>query len=247
VSSKLPSGFKNREEYNKYMRGYNREYRKRKKAERAARLKELQFLRREKRRWFEAAEDFLDYAVRLHPTASLSELEELAAAVEESGWRPHKEPEAGAVMDAKSLKAESQRVLKAATRLFEARRSRGEAISETDSILLKVIGDCRRRLGIDEPFSFSGGARGSLFTVPNRFLFPRDKKPEVDADSGFTVPNRYLFRRDKKPEVSADSGVITPNKFLFKREKVKPLGKDSKFTVPNKFLFGRKRETDNKG
>jgi len=31
LSSELPSGFKNREEYNKYMREYLREYRKRKK------------------------------------------------------------------------------------------------------------------------------------------------------------------------------------------------------------------------
>jgi len=29
----IPSGFKNREEYNEYMRKYNREYRKRKKEE----------------------------------------------------------------------------------------------------------------------------------------------------------------------------------------------------------------------
>jgi len=33
LSSELPSGFKNREEYNEYMRKYNREYRERKKEE----------------------------------------------------------------------------------------------------------------------------------------------------------------------------------------------------------------------
>jgi len=46
LSSELPSGFKNREEYNEYMRKYNREYRERKKEKRKLLVLQSEFFDR---------------------------------------------------------------------------------------------------------------------------------------------------------------------------------------------------------
>lgn len=210
MSSKLPSGFKNREEYNEYMKRYKRKYRVRKRAERADRLKELDSLRKEKAEWLAGAENVLDYAIRLLPRGTLKEWEQVAEELEAEGWTPTVKPQVDsgdrklAVDEPKKVSVEdvSRSLLRTMTNIFECRRLRDEPYSATDTLLVRQIEELQERLGMVKPLTL-GKDKEHVLKVPDAFLFKPEKPEPFKKDSKMSekgkVGDLYRFHH-KQPK-----------------------------------------------
>jgi hypothetical protein len=78
MTSKLPSGFKTRKEYNDYMRKYNRDYRERKRKETDDLIKAYRELQERRQKTQKELADFLVTFIELYHNKNLSCEEKLA-------------------------------------------------------------------------------------------------------------------------------------------------------------------------